>query len=253
MLYKLTNSKDIAVLISNGMFRFYELTKYTRIEDEAGRFDSNEGAVMFTPNECVQNPELLPDASFKGIPFKLAGSKSDPDYLKQYFVFCMSHSADPSAIADSTHVVELYEDVFTFLEMVLNGHFNIENHKFFSHGSVEYYDINNHPSPFGKNVWKEVYLKRSEYSFQSEYRACVFAPDYFFEELKNLPIVLSQRVYLDPNKSKVDLVLRLAAGTDADGWRFIEATTSDFNIKLGHQAFYMNEIADKSERKANSK
>ena len=39
LLYKFVPTHQIAEIVSNGVFRFYDLTKYVAFEDETGRFD----------------------------------------------------------------------------------------------------------------------------------------------------------------------------------------------------------------------
>ena len=53
LLYKFTTSLDIAKQISVSIFRFYELVKYIKIEDNAGRSDINECSITFPEEASV--------------------------------------------------------------------------------------------------------------------------------------------------------------------------------------------------------
>ena len=185
-LYKFTPSLEIAEKISVGIFRFYELTKYIKVEDEVGRSDPNECSVSFPPKEYEKHPKKLVTGSFRGVEFKCISARNDEEYIKQYFVFCMSTRMDERAIGNSRYVIELHKDNFDLFMRLLNEPFenrsNPEGRQFFSHGEVEYYNINKHPKPFVGNMWREVFVKHSGYDNQNEYRAAFFASDHFLTE-----------------------------------------------------------------------
>ena len=67
ILYKFTTNTEIAKQISLGVYRFYELTKYIKMEDQTGRADSAEGSITFPKEEHYQYPEKLPIGSFRGV------------------------------------------------------------------------------------------------------------------------------------------------------------------------------------------
>ena len=87
MLYKFTPTLEIAKIVSTGIFRFYELTKYIKMEDEAGRLDSEECSVSFPSSEYESHPELLPTGSFKGVEFQCISIRNDEEYIRQYLCF----------------------------------------------------------------------------------------------------------------------------------------------------------------------
>jgi len=236
MLYKFTNSHAISRHISIGIFRFYELTKYIKMEDGAGRSDLNEGSVSFPENEYGVHPERLPIASFRGVKFKCISIRPDDKYISQYFVFCMSTVMATDAISDATHLVELNEDIFETFEMLLTprekDQQDISGHKFFSHGPVEYYNIAKHPTPLGQEKWREIYSKHSDFQHQCEYRAALFVSDDFFDRIQHEPMVSARAIYREGIKLDFDLKVVIQSGTDADGWRYIELDASEVSANL---------------------
>lgn len=236
MLYKFTNSPEISRQISIGIFRFYELTKYIKMEDDAGRSDFNECAVSFTENEYRKHPERIPTASFKGVEFKCISIRPDDKYIGQYFVFCMSTVMEADVISDSTHVVELNENIFETFELLLTprreNQLNVDGYKFFSHGTVEYYNIDKHPTPLGQDKWREIYIKHSEFQHQHEYRAALFVSDDFFDKVQHEPMVKARAIYREGIRLDFDLKLVIQSGTDADGWRYIELDASEVSANL---------------------
>ncbi|RDE19419.1 hypothetical protein DV711_11015 [Motiliproteus coralliicola] len=236
-LYKFTPSLEIAERISVGIFRFYELTKYIKMEDEVGRSDSEECSVGFPRKEYEAFPEKLPTGSFRGIEFKCIRSGNDEEYIKQYFVFCMSTKSDEKAIGDSKYIVELYKDNFDLFMQLLNEPYedskNPDGRKFFSHGEVEYYDIHNHPKPIVGEFWREVYLKHAEFEYQSEYRAAFFVSDHFFNRVRDNPMVIEKKIY-HKDKAPMDFNLELyvQSGIDDEGWRFLEIDISKFAANI---------------------
>ena len=220
VLYKFTPELEIAEQISVGIFRFYELTKYIKIEDDVGRADSAECSVSFSPKEYESFPEKLPTGSFKGIEFKCISTGNDNEYIKQYFVFCMSTEMNEKTIEDSRYVVELYRDNFELFMQLLNtpeeDSVNTDGYKFFSHGEVEYYNIHNHPKPFVGNRWHEVFVKHSDFDYQNEYRAAFFASDHFFERTSDKPMVIERKIFTK-NKEPIDFNLKLSLRSGIDG------------------------------------
>lgn len=236
-LYKFTPSLEIAEKISVGIFRFYELTKYIKIEDEVGRSDPEECSVSFPQREYEKFPEKLPTGSFKGVEFKCISTSNDEGYIKQYFVFCMSTKKDKKAIGDSKYVVELCKDNFDLFMLLLNAPFadseNPEGRQFFSHSEVEYYDIHNHPKPIVGSMWREVYLKHIDFKYQSEYRAAFFASDYFFNRVMVNPMVIEKKVFTKDKKPMgFNLELYVQSGIDVEGWRFLEIDISKFAANI---------------------
>jgi hypothetical protein len=250
MLYKFTTSPEIARQISIGLFRFYELIKYIKIEDSAGRSDTNECSLSFTEIDCSTHPEKLPTASFNGVEFKCISAKPDDKYISQYFVFCMSTVMNANVIGDSTHVVELSADIFDTFEMLMRPRgfhsSSTEGNKFFSHGPVEYYNVQNHPAPFMNEKWREVYIKHSDFKHQHEYRAALFASDHFFHRIRNEPMVIARAIFQNGIKMDFDLKLSVHSGTDADGWRYIEFDVSEFSANLKVRPCKVSEITNAS-------
>lgn len=235
MLYKFTTSAEVARLISIGIFRFYDLTKYIRIEDVVGRSDPRECSVSFLPEEYMDNPEKLPTASFNGVEFKCSHLGFDEQYISQYFVFCMSTDSAPTVMGDATHIVELDQDIFATIGLLLNDTWspNIpSDYKFYSHGEVEYYDIENHPSPIGVEYWREVYIKHASFRHQKEYRAAIFAHARLFHRLSTSPLVVARPIYQSGVRLDFDLRLSMTSGIDTDGWRYIEIDISEFSEKF---------------------
>lgn len=238
LLYKLVPTLAIAKQISSGVFRFYELTKYIKIEDDVGRSDSDECSMTFTDEECFMFPEKIPTASFNGVSFKCKSIKLDDDYVRQYFVYCMSTIMDSSVIGDSKYAVELSSDIFETFNLLLcpikNESSKINDGKrFFTHGSVDYYDIHTHPKPIEGNRYREVYLKRSKFSHQKEYRAALFVSDHFFNRVRKEPMLIECPIYdFDGKKLDFNLKLRIDSNIDNDGWRYIQLDISEFSANL---------------------
>jgi hypothetical protein len=251
-LYKFTPSLDIAEKISVGIFRFYELTKYIKIEDEVGRSDSAECSVSFPSEEYEKFPEQLPTGSFNGVEFKCISAGKDEEYIKQYFVFCMSTKRDEKAIGDSKYAVELYKDNFDFFMQFLNEPYesaeNPDGRKFFSHGEVEYYDIHNHPTLIFGEFWREVYLKHAAFKYQSEYRAAFFASDLFFNRTMDAPMVIEKKIYTaDKEPMDFNLELYVQSGIDDEGWRFLEIDISTFASNISPESSKIIEVAESME------
>lgn len=239
-LYKYVAELEIAHAISNGVYRFYDLTKYMNMEDEHGRTDEGECSVTFQKEEYESAPEKLPVGSFRGVEFHCASMKPDDDYISQYFVFCMGSRVSDGVIGDSRYRVEVNRDVFDLLSTLLNPSdtpfIDEEGRKTFSHGAVEYYDIHNHPNPLSNQMWREVFVKHRSFMHQREYRASLFISDARFNRICNEGEVTGRDVY-DVERVKMDfrLEFHLRAGRDGDGWRYIEIDTSEFaeNLKVG--------------------
>ncbi|MGR2737168.1 hypothetical protein ACUY1T_01820 [Billgrantia sp. Q4P2] len=251
-LYKFTPTLDIAEKISVGIFRFYELTKYIKIEDDVGRSDSAECSVSFPDEEYENFPELLPTGSFRGIEFKCISVGNDEEYIKQYFVFCMSTKIDKKAIGDSKYAVELYKDSFDLFMQLLNEPYeeleNPDGRKFFSHGEVEYYNINNHPKPIVGEFWREVYLKHTDFKYQNEYRAAFCASDHFFERTMNNPMVIEKKIYgKDKEPMGFNLELIVQSGVDDEGWRYLEIDISKFAENIDPEPSKIIEISEVAE------
>jgi len=248
MLYKFTPTLEIAEKVSIGMFRFYELTKYIKMEDKVGRSDPEECSVSFPTKEYEKFPDKLPTGSFRGIEFKCISTGNDEEYIRQYFVFCMSTEMDKKAIDDSRYIVELYRDNFDLFMQLLNEPFedseNPEGCQFFSHGEVEYYNIHNHPKPFIGNRWREVFVKHSDFDYQNEYRAAFFASDHFFDKTSDNPMVIEKKIF-SQNKEPMDfnLELHVRSGVDDEGWRYIELDISEFAAKTSPESSKIIEVA----------
>ncbi|MCP3925238.1 MAG: hypothetical protein GY714_21915 [Desulfobacterales bacterium] len=248
-LYKFTPTLEIAETIAVGIFRFYELTKYIKMEDDVGRSDTSECSVSFLPKEYQKTPDKLPIGSFKGIEFKCISTGNDEDYIKQYFVFCMSTKMDEKAIGDSKYVVELYRDNFDLFMQLLNEPFeNSEKnkgHQFFSHAEVEYYNIHTHPKPFVDDRWREVFVKHSDFDYQNEYRASFFASDHFFDRVSHKPMLKKKKIFTKNNKPMdFNLELYVRSGIDDEGWRYIEIDISEFAANISNESSKIIEVSD---------
>ena len=251
-LYKFTPSLEIAKKISLGIFRFYELTKYIKIEDEVGRSDLDECSISFPAEEYEAFPEQLPIGSFRGVEFKCISTRNDEEYIKQYFVFCMSTTMDSVAIGDSKYIVELYKDNFDLFMQLLNEPFeklkNSDGRKFFSHGEVEYYDIHNHPKAIVGEFWREVYLKHAKFKYQNEYRAVFFASDQFFNRVMDNPLTIAKKIYAkDEQPMNFNLELYVKSGVDNDGWRYIEIDIAKFAANISPESSKIIEVCENKE------
>ena len=247
ILYRYVAELEVAQVISQGIHRFYDLTKYMKIEDEHGRSDSAEGAVTFPEEEYISNPEKLPVASYNGIEFHCISMRVNEEYLSQYFVLCMSTEASESVLSDSKYRVEIHRDEFETLSLFMNPSVSShdDNHglKFFSHGPVEYYDIDNHPAPIPNERWKEVYVKHRRFMHQHEYRAAFFINDSAVERISNQSEVIRRIIYLrDGRNTELELKFHFRAGRDDDGWRYIEIDTSDFRANLNLKPARITEL-----------
>lgn len=247
MLYKFTPELDIAKKISIGIFRFYELTKYIKIEDKVGRSDPAECSVSFPPKEYENFPEKLPIGSFRGVEFKCITTGCDEEYIKQYFVFCMSTEMNSDTIGDSKYVVELQRDNFECFMQFLNpekeDHKNQEGTYFFSHGEVEYYNIHNHPKPLIGSRWREVFLKHSDFTYQNEYRAAFFVSDSFFERTSERPDIIEYKIFTKDKKPMgFNLKICLSSGIDDEGWRYVELDVSEFASNISSETSKITEL-----------
>jgi len=248
MLYKFTPTLEIAKQISIGIFRFYELTKYIKIEDKVGRSDSAECSVSFPKEEYNLFPDKLPTGSYNGIEFQCISIRPDNEYIKQYFVFCTSTKMNVQTIGDSKYVVELYEDTFDLFMQLLNApeesSSNTNGNRFFSHGQVSYYNIHKHPEPFLKDRWREVYVKHTDFDYQNEYRAALFASDHFFERTKDKPRVILRRMFTTEGKEmNFKLKLSLHSGIDEDGWRYVEFDLSEFATNMRREPSKITDLS----------
>lgn len=235
LLYKFVPTAEIAQQVAKGVFRFYELTKYIKLEEETGRSDPSEGSLSFTNDEVRNSPEALPIGSFNGVEFSCVSVSPDEDYLSQYFVFCTSTKKSKSAIEGCKYSIELNTDMFDVFEILLptptprEG--NHEGLKIFSHAPVEYYDVNSHPAKMVGQRWKEAYIKRREFSHQCEYRAAMFVSDQYFAKAGNRTLVYRTPAR-DGSGNPLDLKLLIRSGTDEAGWRFLELDITEFQSAI---------------------
>lgn len=236
LLYKYVPSQDIARQISKGIFRFYELTKYRKLEEKTGRSDPSEGSLGFPEKDYRNFPHKLPIASFRGIEFSCIHISPDDKYLSQYFVFCASTQSSESAIDGCGYSVELDTDIFDVFEMLLPTPANDRGMKFFSHAPIEYYDVHHHPGKFDGENWKEAYIKHRQFSYQNEYRAAMFVSDQYFDRARTAPIVY-RREARDSEGKPLDLKLVIQSGTDDVGWRYLELDISEFQAELLSEPF----------------
>lgn len=236
-LYKLIPNFNIASKLSNGIFRFYELTKYLEIEDEQGRADPSECEITFLEDEYYKFPEKLPVAKFNGFEFKCISMGTSKEHIKQYFVFCMTTELDRNVMKDSDFAVRFNTDMFAIYKLAIchpeHLYESDKGHRFFTHGPIEYYDIRNVPGSIEGSLWKEVYAKHSMFAYQREYRAAFFASDYFFNRAREKPVRKKREIYkTDGSKMDFDLEVVLSTGIDSDGWRYIEMDTSEFSKNI---------------------
>lgn len=237
LLYKFVPTLDIAKQVSLGVFRFYELIKYVKLEkDEVGRSDPAEGSISFPDDGTLSFIQKLPTASFRGVEFQCQSFRPSEEYLRQYFAFSMSVAKSERAIGDCKYAVELSTDVFEVLDEFLHEHYGFApsgSKRMFSHGAVEYYDIDRHPLPFGDNRWREVYVKHSSFAHQEEYRAALFVSDAFVDRIRATPKVVEREILQaggEPFPFELKFVLR--SGIDEAGWRYIEIDVSEFQANL---------------------
>lgn len=235
LLYKFVPTVEIAHQVAKGVLRFYELTKYIKLEEQTGRSDPSEGSLVFTDEEVRNSPESLPIGSFAGVEFFCVKVSPDEKYLSQYFVFCASMKKSESVIDGCNYSIELDTDIFDVFEMLLATPIppddNRDGLRFFSHAPVEYYDVNNHPAQIDGKRWKEAYIKRSEFSHQCEYRAAMFVSDQFFAKAGKRTLVY-RKPARDSSGNPLDLKLLIRSGTDQAGWRFLELDISDFQSAI---------------------
>ena len=235
LLYKFVPTEDIARQVAKGTYRFYELTKYRKLEEKTGRSDPFEGSLSFTDDEVANFPEALPIGSFRGVEFSCASISRDDDYIRQYFVFCVSIQSCESAIDGCNYSVELDTDIFDVFELLLptpeHSTSNQGGAKLFSHAPIEYYDIHNHPAPMKGELWKEVYIKHSEFSHQHEYRAAMVVSDQFFKRAGTGSLI-NRKAALDSSGNPLDLKLLIRSGTDEAGWRYLELDISEFQSNI---------------------
>jgi hypothetical protein len=241
LLYKLVPTQEIAIQVAAGVFRFYELTKYVKIEENTGRADAAEGSISFPDDGSLDFVKRLPTASFNGVEFQCGSIRLSEDYLRQFFVFCMSTAKTKQAIGDCKFAVELDTDFFSTFEMFLNaGELAPEiigGEKFFSHGRIDYYDIHNHPQSIKNERWRKVYFKHSSYSDQEEYRAALKASDSFFERISTKPWILERPIFKSPYGTLLpfNFKLKFRSGVDDSGWRYVEFDVSEFQTNIAGQ------------------
>jgi len=238
LLYRYVAERAVAEAIARGIFRFYELAKYIKMEDENGRGDDAEGAFAIPQEEYAGNPEKLPVASFNGVRFHCVSIAADDEYLSQYFVLCMSTKAATSLMGDSRYRVEIHRDQFDVFSSLLNPPDDTsadgDGRKFFSHGPIEYYDIDNHPARVSGQRWKEVYSKHRRFADQHEYRAAFFINESAVERISRRREVIRRAIcHRDGTPMDFGLEVHVRAGRDAEGWRFIEIDTCEFAKRIG--------------------
>jgi hypothetical protein len=236
LLYKYVPNQDIARQVSRGIFRFYELTKYRKLEEQTGRSDISEGSLSFPKEEYEHFPHKLPFGIFRGVDFLCISVSPSDEYLSQYFVFCASTQGSESAIDGCMYSVVLDKDIFDVFEILLPTPANDRGMKFFSHAAVEYYDVHNHPENFKGENWKEVYIKHHKFSYQNEYRAAFFVSDQYFDRAGVASIVYRKAAY-DREGKPLDLKLVIRSGTDESGWRYLELDISEFQAELLAEPF----------------
>lgn len=231
ILYRYVADSKVAQAIAHGVYRFYDLTKYMKMEDEYGRADSSECSVAFPEEEYESAFEKLPVAKIKGFEFHLISLQPDDDYISQYFALCMSTEASEAVIGDSKYRVDIRRDQFELLSDLLNpidgSRMDSDGRKLFSHGPVEYYDVNNHPSPMYDQRWREVYLKHRRFMHQQEYRAALLIAASRFDSICEHGGVVRDTLH-QKDGTHLDLEFQVRAGRDPDGWRYIEIDTSEF-------------------------
>ena len=148
----------------------------------------------------------------------------------------MSAAKSERAIGDAKFAVELDTDCFEMFDRFLHEFYSFnpdKGERIFSHGAVEYYDIDNHPRPFGDERWREVYIKHARFSYQQEYRAALFVSDVFFDRTSKAPVVVRRKIF-DENGTRrpYDLLFSLKSGVDPVGWRYVEIDVSEFQANL---------------------
>ncbi len=236
-LYKFVPTLEIAKQVSEGVFRFYELLKYIKLEEDTGRSDGTEGSVSFTDDGIKGFIDKLPTASLEGIDFQCESTSLPDELLQQYFVFCMSTAKTEAVIGDCSFAVELETDYFETFGMVLNETVTgvaDGGQRFFSHDTVEYYDIDNHPASIEDSHRREVYVKQSSFEYQQEYRAALFAPGFLFDGISKMPMLINRAVYDNESKQRMpfNLEFLLRSGVDECGWRYMENDVSKFQANL---------------------
>lgn len=239
-IYKHLPNAELAKKVNDGVFRFYDLTKYKKMEDKHGRLDNNEGGIGFKEEEYNDSIQKLPQASLitkdgTRVNFSLSNFAFDDSYLSQYFVLCTSKDKSENIIGDSQYIVELNTDVFDFFEKLFlppEGLIINDGRKMFSHGDVEYYDINNHPRNIENERWREVFFKHSEFEYQNEYRAALFVSDTYFNRIKQGVEKKLLNISLNGERMDFTVEIILRSGIDEHGWRYIEIDVSDLQQKL---------------------
>lgn len=234
-LYKFVPSESIAKQVALGILRFYELTKYRKLEEDTGRSDTTEGSLQFTAHEIENFMEKLPKGSLNGVEFSVGCVSPDEAYLSQYFVFCMSTKNSKSAIDGCGYMVELHTDMFESLEILLptpdSPEADERGMKFFSHGMIDYYDIHRHPESISGRRYREAYVKHSTFSHQNEYRSAMFVSETYFQRAGKEAII-----YRKPAKdcagNSVDFMVEITSGVDEAGWRYLELDFSKFQLDL---------------------
>lgn len=235
LIYKFVPTIDIAKKVSIGVFRFYELVKYIKLEkDGAGRADLAEGSVSFPDDGTLTFLKKLPTASFNGIEFQCQDFRLSEEYLRQYFIFSMSTEITSPAICK--FAVDLNTDCFATLDQFLHKHYRVVpggGNRMFSHGAIDYYDIDNHPKSIERNRWREVYVKHSSFAHQKEYRAALFVSETFFERTTKTPMLVEHEINA-PNGESLPFNLKsiLRSGIDEAGWRYVEFDVSEFQANL---------------------
>ncbi len=242
-LYKWLPSDSLAKIVAGGVFRFYELQKYIGMEagqsndgeDTLGRADAMEGSIGFEKEEVKSFPEKLMKVVFTpqgGDPFTMHCSsiKRDGGFLGQYFVFCVTKSSK-RAIKDCPYAVVFGDDIFNLFEQLFDELMEGGRRRF-SHGAVLYYDIHNHPKNISKEMWKEVFYKHSKFKPQEEYRAAMLISNNHFDKIVREGEKRILEVSKDGKKIDCKVEIQLRAGSDFDGWRYIEIDASDIHRKL---------------------
>jgi hypothetical protein len=156
----------------------------------------------------------------------------------------MSTSNADLVLGDCKIAVELETDIFETFEMFFYKHYGIipdNSQRMFSHGIVEYYDIDNQPASIENCRWREVYLKHAKFAFQKEYRAALCVSDTYFNRTTKTPMVVEHAIFsLDGERLPFNAKFILSSDEDKEGWRYIEIDMSVFqkNLEAGSNKIF---------------
>lgn len=198
-LYKYLPSKFTGYLQS-GHLLMRNLVSFVKYEDGGVRGDVHEGLHVDWPDHDVTISSLANNSTITGS----FGAVRDTHQDKVY-IFCLSTDLKLELFeefqADSCIEISNVEEFLCRYKRAIDKSPRFRNYpsKLGLYGKVEYYDFNSTVDLDISNAWNLPFFKKSNYSYQSEFRLCAAEPGAFKEEMM---LVTSQFEFEEIAKKK---------------------------------------------------